>query len=438
MHEDRFGLPLSTVSQAARDAYVAGVDSVISGVAGYREHLALALDDDPCFGLAHIALARGLLLAGEVPAARASLQRARENVAHATPREQSHVNVLGLGVEGKPVAAMEAMLVHLRSWPRDAMVLAPATSVFGLFGFSGDPDHEEKLYELLASLAPAYGQDWWFETVYGFAACETGRLDQAWNLIEHALAQRPLNAHAAHFRAHVMYERDETAASLAFLEAWMPMLDKRSLMHCHLSWHVTLAAMAAGRIEQAWQAYRDAVHPGGAWGPPLNVVTDASSFLWRAELASQARRTELWREVHAHALRSFPTAGVAFADMHTLLACIAVGDADSIDRLRKEIRQRIADNRYPPGDVVIDIVDGFAAFAQGDWVEAIRCLTHALPRVVCIGGSRAQRDLVDLTLIGACMKAGRADEARALIARRGQGRPRGGAVTALRAALPRA
>jgi hypothetical protein len=164
VREDRFGLPLSTVSQAARDAYVAGVDSVISGVAGYREHLARALEDDPCFGLAHVALARGLLLAGEAPVARACLQRAREHVAHATPREQSHVNVLGLGLEGQPVVAMDAMLVHLRSWPRDAMVLAPATSVFGLFGFSGDPGHEEKLYQLLASLAPAYGEDWWFET----------------------------------------------------------------------------------------------------------------------------------------------------------------------------------------------------------------------------------------------------------------------------------
>jgi Tfp pilus assembly protein PilF len=438
MHEDRFGLPLSTVSQVARDAYVAGVDSVMSGVAGYREHLARALEHDPCFALAHVALARGLLLAGEVPAGRACLQRARETVAHATPREQSHVSVLGLGLEGKPAPAIEAMLVHLRSWPRDAMVLAPATSVFGLFGFSGDPDHEEKLYQLLASLAPAYGQDWWFEAVYGFAACETGRLDQASSLIEHALAQRPLNAHAAHFRAHVMYERDEAAASLAFLEGWMPMLDKRSLMHCHLSWHATLAALAAGRTEQAWRSYRDAVHPGGAWGPPLNVVTDASSFLWRAELAGQARRTELWREVHEHALRSFPTAGVAFADVHTLLACIAVGDDDSTDRLRKEIRDRIAGNRYPPGEVVIDIADGFAAFAQGDWDEAVRCLAHALPRVVCIGGSRAQRDLVDLTLIGACMKAGRTDEARTLIARRGQERPLASAVTASEAARPRA
>lgn len=425
MQQDRYGLPLSTASKSARDAYVAGVDSVISGVAGYREHLARALEDDPSFGLAHVALARGLFMDAEVPAAHAALQRARECTAAATPREQSQVHMLGLGMEGKPALAMAAMLPHLRQWPRDAMVLAPATSVFGLFGFSGDPDHEEKLYQLMESLAPAYGQDWWFETVYGFAACETGRLDQAWTLIERSLAQQPLHAHAAHFRVHVMYERGEVAESLAFLESWMPMLPKRSLVHCHLSWHVALAALAAGQSERAWQAYGDAVHPGGAWGPPLNVVTDAASFLWRAELAGETSRPALWREVHEHASRSFPKGGVAYADVHCLLAATVQGDRAAVDQRVDDVRTRIAEGRYAAGDVVTVIAEGLAAFAKGDWNVCIHRLTQALPRAVCIGGSRAQRDLVDLTLIAAYLRADRADDAAALIARRGSGMPLG-------------
>ena len=418
MLEDRYGLPLSTTSTAARDAYVAGVDSVISGVAGYRELLAQAIACDPTFALAHVALARGLFLDADVGPARESASRARELAAQASPREQSHVDVICLGLEGKPAHAMQAMLVHLRSWPRDAMVLAPATSVFGLYGFSGDPAHEEQLYQLLDSLAPAYGQDWWFDTVHSFAACETGRLDLAWTLIERSLAQNPRHAHAAHFRTHVMYERGESAAALDYLAGWMPGLDKRSLVHCHLSWHVALAALAAGQPERAWEAYRAGVHPGGAWGPPLNVVTDAASFLWRAELAGQPRSAPLWREVHDYALRSFPKAGVAYADVHSLLACVADGDTLILERLLGEIRKRIADGRYPPGDVVIWIADGFAAYAAGNWNSAIRCLEQALPQTVRIGGSRAQRDLVDLTLAAAYIKADRPDKASALIARR--------------------
>ena len=125
--EDRYGLSLSTTSTAARDAYVAGVDSVVSGVAGYREHLARAIASDPMLALAHVALARGMFLDGDVAPARESASRARELAARASAREQSHVKVIGLGVEGKPAQAMQAMLAHLRTWPRDAMVLAPAT-----------------------------------------------------------------------------------------------------------------------------------------------------------------------------------------------------------------------------------------------------------------------------------------------------------------------
>lgn len=286
MLDDRYGLPLSSASVAARDAYVAGADSVLSAVTGYREHLAQALAADPTFALAHVALARGLFMDGDVMQAREAAARARALAAEASQREQSHVNAIALTLEGMPA---QATLAHLGRWPRDAMVLSPATSVFGLFGFSGDPDHEEQLYRLLVSLAPAYGQDWWFDAVHAFAACETGRLASAWALIERSLAQHPRNAHGAHFRSHVMYERGESTTALAYLEAWMPALDKRSLMHCHLSWHVALAALAAGRPERAWEAYRACVHPGGAWGPPINVVTDAASFLWRAELAGQPR-----------------------------------------------------------------------------------------------------------------------------------------------------
>jgi hypothetical protein len=418
MLEDRFDLPLSVRSTAARDAYVAGVDSVISGVAGFREHLAQAIAADPSFALAHIALARGLFLDAEIGAAREAAGRARGLAARVSPREQSHVACVCLGLEGKPVQAMQAMLVHLQEWPRDAMVLAPATSVFGLFGFSGDPDHEEKLYQLLASLAPAYGQDWWFDAVHAFAACETGRLDLAWVLIERSLAKNPRHAHGAHFRTHVMYERGEVGEAIDYLEAWMPGLDPRSLVHCHLSWHVTLAALAAGRHERAWEAYRTAVHPGGAWGPPLNVATDAPSFLWRAELAGQPRSAGLWHEVHDHAMRSFPQAGIAFADVHTMIGCIAVGNADALGQRADEIRQRIADGRYPAGEVVIWIAEGLAAFAAERWSDAIAALERALPQTVRIGGSRAQRDLVDLTLLATYLKAHRPEAASRLIERR--------------------
>lgn len=102
--------------------------------------------------------------------------------------------------------------------------------------------------------------------------------------------------------------------------------------------------------------------------------------------------------------------------MHSLLACVANNDADTLARLQDEIRLRIAEERYPPGAVVLWIAEGIAAYAAGDWNAAIAALRRALPQTVRIGGSRAQRDLVELSLVAAFLKAERPEEAQALIA----------------------
>jgi hypothetical protein len=418
MLADRYGLPVSTASEGARDAYAAGADCILSATAGWREHFGRAIEADPSFALAHIAFARGCFLDADVKPAREAAARARELAKAASPREQSHVNAVALPLEGKPVDALAATREHVAQWPRDAMVLAPATGVFGLIGFSGRQEREEELYRFLSALAPHYGDDWWFGCVHAFSACESGRLDEAWRLIEPSMAANPRNAHGAHIRVHVLHEMGEMARAMDYLESWMPGFDRRGLLHCHLSWHVALTALALGKLERAWEAYRAGVHPGGSWGPPINVVSDASAFLWRAELAGGERQPALWHEVHDYALKSFPKAGLPFADAHVAVACVADGDFAALERLTGELRERLAAGRLPAGSVVPTIVEGFGAYAKGDWNATIRCFEAALPEAVRIGGSRAQRDLVEHTLIAAYLKAGRAPDARALVARR--------------------
>ncbi len=418
MLEDRYGLQLTTRSASARDAYVAGADAILGAVAGAARHLEAALESDPGFALAQAALARAHFQIAQVPEARASAAKARALAAHASLREQSHVHALALAIEGKPVEALQATRAHMEEWPRDAMALAPATGVFGLIGFSGRQERETELYEALRALAPAYGTDWWFDMALAFAACETGRLEEALDLIERSMAANPASGHGAHVKAHVLYERGEHRAALKYLESWMPGYDRQGLLHCHLSWHVAIAALTLGHAGPAWAAYRQAVHPGGSWGPPLNVVSDAVSFLWRAELAGEARRAGDWREVSDYAQRTFPKAGVAFADVHRALGLAASGDVAGLGDLIRELRERVATGRLPAGSVVPQLAEGFGAFAAGEWTRAAELLGKALPEAVRIGGSRAQRDIVVRTLAAARGRSGQQDAARAALAGR--------------------
>src|SRR5262245_47407569 len=49
MLTDRYGLPLTTSSEAARDAYVAGADCLLSAAHGDAAHLERAIEADPDF-----------------------------------------------------------------------------------------------------------------------------------------------------------------------------------------------------------------------------------------------------------------------------------------------------------------------------------------------------------------------------------------------------
>lgn len=423
MNLDRYGLQLSVASSPVRDSYVAAVDCLLAATAGWKEHLQSAIEAEPDFALGHIALARGHFVVAQMNEARAAAGRARELAERATPRERSHVHALALAIEGKPTDSFDTTCAHLAQYPRDAMVLAPATGVFGLIGFSGRVGREQELYELLRGLASQYGDDWWFESMLAFAACESGRLEEARTLIERSMEANPASAHGAHVKVHVLYEMGEMQRSLDYLESWMPGFDRRGLLHCHLSWHVALCALSLGKLDRAWDAYRSGVHPGAAWGPAINVVSDSASFLWRCELAGESRRPELWQQVSRHALESFPKAGVPFADVHTALACVASGDPAALEKLVAEMRARLEAGKFAPGPVVPLLAEAFSDYAGERWDLAIEKLEKALPETVRIGGSRAQRDLVENTLLAAYLKAGRAEDARMLIARREARRP---------------
>lgn len=420
---DRYGLPISTSSAPARDAYVAGVDCLLSAAHGDQAHLARAVEADPDLAVAHAALARARFLMADVAGARQSAARARELAATGTPRERGHVDALCLAIEGKPVDALAATRTHLAQHPRDAMVASPATGVFGLIGFSGRQGREPEQVEFLEALKPHLADDWWFQGVYAFALEEHGRLDEALELIERSMATNPKNAHGAHIKAHVLYEMGEDRTALAYLDSWLPTYEREGLMHCHISWHVALFALMLGDTERAWQVYQAQVHPGGAWGPALNVATDAPAFLWRAELAGHGRNAALWSEVHAYGQKSFPKPGIAFVDVHRALASVAAGDREGITAYVAELEQRAASGRSPAGDVVPRLAKGLSAYGDGDWAKAIVMLEPALAETVRIGGSRAQRDLIENTLLAAYLKAGREADARKLLAAHTDRRP---------------
>jgi hypothetical protein len=201
--------------------------------------------------------------------------------------------------------------------------------------------------------------------------------------------------------AHVHYEAGEKEAGLRFLQEWLPDYGREGLLHCHLNWHVALWQMELGDHEGAMRTYLKSVHPGGSWGPPINVISDGASFLWRSELAGRPRDAKLWQEVSTYGSRNFPAAGLAFADVHRALAYAATGDELALDTLLGQLREREKAGKLLAGPIVPALAQAFGTFAKKDYAKALALVEHYLAEHERIGGSRAQRKLIDLTLAAA-------------------------------------
>ncbi len=425
MLTDRYELPMSTASSAARDAYVEGCEAKLTMYPGALEAFDRAITADPTFALAHAARAHLLLERGNAAAARASMATANSFVGALSVREASHVAFFDLLVAGDAEAALSAVHAHLDAWPRDGVVLGTTAFTNGLIGSSGRSGQKRSLLDLLDRLAPNWGDDWWFTAHHGMALSENGQRDAARPKIERSLSQNPKNPWAAHACAHLCYEEGDPDAARAFLESWLPNYPRSGSLYSHLNWHLALGHLEAGDAEAAYRLFREAFSPDVHSGPPRGKVTDPVSFLWRWELAGHPRDAEAWRMIHDFATGAFPRAGAAFCDMHLALAEAVAGNDAALEARTRQIDAHERNGRYPSGPLVPAVSRAFAAFERRDFsttIDALEPIAGELANELeRIGGSRAQLDLVEFTLLKAYLGADRLDDAHRMLSMRRRG-----------------
>lgn len=429
MLTDRYGLGLSTSSPASRDAYAEGSDLLLTVYPGAVEAFDRAIAADRGFALAHAARARGLQLQSDVAGAKESIAAAQILTAGLSARELSHIDVFSLLVDGKPNAALAAVRKHVTQWPRDALVASIAANQTGLIGTSGRTGREQDQLDFLAALAPHYGEDWWFNSHYAMALSELGHHAAARPRIERSIAAQPRNAYAAHALAHFHYETGERDAAIGFLRPWLADYPPKGALRGHLSWHLALAHLERGELDEGLRLYHAAFAGDDYPGPALIKLLDGPSFLWRAELAGHPQTPERWKALHAFAHKSFPRPGNAFADWHMALIDAVLDDTSSAAAREREIEEMIEAGRYSAGSSVPTVARAFAAFQRQDFASAITLIEAMFPERDRLSGSRAQIDLIEFTLLKAYLATGKFEKARQLVAsRRG---PRGIPVAGL-------
>ena len=408
---DRYGLEITTTSAKAAERFRDGMDRLLSYSAGAEESFAAALAADANLAVAHTGRALLALVQGDAATARAAAERARESVAGATRRERQHVEALGALIAGETTRGLALIDEHVREFPRDAVVANQAGNAIALAGGS---DREEHRVAFMERLAPAYGDDWWYQSALAFTYHEVDRFEESRRLSERSLQQYPANAHAVHNLAHITFETLDTEAGAAFLEDWLVGYDRRASFHCHLAWHMAMFELHRGRYARALEIFeRDILGSVN----PRSAMTDGTALLWRFRLDGKPDGPLPWRSL-ADLAERVSRPGFLFGEVHAALAYASCDDEAALTRLMDGLRALDAKGHPIAGTVALPLVQGTAAFAAGDHAGALAHFEPVHSEMHRIGGSHAQWELYEETMVASYLALERFDEAARLVRRR--------------------
>lgn len=409
VNDDRYGLALTTGSVEASDYFAEAMDLVLALRSGAQPLLEAALAVDDRFALAWSMLGGQLRIAGDIAGGNAMTERANALADGVTERERSHLRVMALFAGSRFAEARTAAVKHLDSWPGDVLILMYAHYLFNLF--VPDPDRRVRHLELASAVDTQVPDDWYVLGELAFAAEENGQYGEARALAERSLQLNPHNAAAAHPLAHAFLETGAVVEGAEWLRTWLSGWSDPSPIACHLTWHLALLRLVNG--ESVMDDLDDVLAYVGRSG---GVLSDGASLMWRLSLAGH---TDLPWDVLAD-VPSPP--GFSFGNFHRAFVLAGMNNLDGLSHYSQELRDRAASG-HPTAGTCAAVVEALRSFAEDDTMAAANLLIEIERSLPNLGGSRAQLEVLDDTIIEALRRSGRSSEAQERLEKRLQRRP---------------
>ena len=413
MLTDPRGLPLTTTNQAAAAALEAATLSLLGHRADLAAHLAGALQHDPGLVLAQALAGLGAriqareelepLATRHLAAARASL-RARGG----TARERGLVAALSAWHEHADMAGAAAHLGHIVSAkPTDALAIKLEHAIRFMLG------DRAGMRASLEAAAPAWTPDLpgfgYLLGLRAFALEESGEAGMAEHLGRAAVAAEPADLWGGHAVAHVFEGNGRAREGIAWIDGLARHIPAGGGFGRHLMWHAALFHLHLGDNDAALALLDTRIHDQPA--EDVRDFANAASLMWRLEAQGVAVGQARWDALAAIAARRSGERGLAFIDLHHVLALGAAGRRDALAEKLAALRDRAEDCSDMQFDVLADcglpVAEGLALVLGGRPGAAVERLLPLCGQMQRLGGSNAQRDVFERVLIDACLASGR-------------------------------
>ncbi len=420
---DSRGLPVSTESAAALERYELATSETLGYFGNPLETLDAALVADPDFAMAHALRADLAVMSSEkgaLPLIEASVAAMERLGDHATPREQAHVAAARAWSQGRFEHAAHLYGAIAVEQPRDLVAIQAAHIIDFYLGDSILlRDHVAHALPYWNAELPGYG---FLLGMHAFGLEETANYQRAEDVGRHALSLNPRDPWAVHAVQHVFEMQGRVHDGVEWLNATSPNWADSALAF-HNWWHLALHQLEFGDIPAALDTYDRLVHPKST-ALALELV-DASQLLARIQLRGGSVGTR-WAELADCWSQTAEGGFYVFNDLHALLAYAFAGREQDTNRMLSALERNassVGTNAENVRAVGLPVALAIVAMAANRPADALERLLPVRSRSYRIGGSHAQRDLVQLTVIGAALAAGNGRVARALAAERTELKP---------------
>lgn len=409
---DRRGNEVGTASAAALDHAETALWRMCSFFDAPIADIDAALAEDPQWLLPHVMRACFLLTLTEPslrPDVRAALEQADLLADRAPERERMHLaaaNACAAGDWHGACALWERILLR---HPRDLYALQWAH----LFDFyRGDA---RNLRGRVARVLPQWDRDDplrpYLLGMLAFGLEECNLYPEAEAIGREATSGDAKVPWATHAVAHVMEMQGRHDDGRRWLAETASTWGGGNGFAGHHWWHLGLFHLEAMDLTGAL-ALHDA-HQGSAHAVLTLQRLDGASLLWRLRLlgAADGELGARWNDLAAGWDLSPRDAGhSAFNDAHMLMALIGRRDADGASALVAAVQRRAErgsdSNAAMAREVGLPLMRGLLAFDAGAADAAVRELAPLRETAHRFGGSHAQRDVIDQTLLAACALPG--------------------------------
>ena len=405
MFSDVRGLILSGATAEA----VSMFDQAVDAFSIYRGDpvglLNQAIRTAPEFAMAHILKAHLLALATEPDAT----QSARNIVAKVkslslSEREASHVSALEKMLAGQWTQAAIALDLHNANYPHDLVALQ-CGHLWDFYRASS-----RGLRDRIARVLPKWSSDMPGYSIllglHAFGLEETGDYGRAEDAGRQAVEMQPLDCWAHHAVAHVMEMQGRAEDGIGWMIAREPHWSgDDNFFKVHNWWHRSLYHLELGQVDDVFALYDGPIRKEHS--PVALDMVDASALLWRLQMCGHDVG-ERWQELASAWDEHADGASYPFNDWHAVMAYLGAGRHEQVERITTGFRANAGTVETDDWGrkIALPLVAGFAAFWRGDYETAASQLYGARHIANALGGSHAQRDIIDWTLTEATARGG--------------------------------